>query len=512
MEIELKLLLDPADVATFRRHPLLKQRAIAKPLAQQLTSIYFDTPDLYFKRHDSALRVRRVNRDWIQTLKGGGQVTAGLHQREEWESEVDGPHLDLPALNDLVGHDTSWAKILAVPKLADKLIPIFTTTFRRTTWQLQSAHGDEVELALDQGDVQHGATRIPISEVELELKSGNPDALFDLALQLQYAVPLRISDISKAERGYALYAPQPPAVVKASCFALSTKLTVEQGFHIIVGNCLAQVQGNEAGVVQGHDPESVHQMRIGLRRLRAALTLFAQVTPCPAALRTELKWLAAELGAARDWEVFVGSTLAVVVNACADKSALHQLQQAALVMALNNRKKAAAAVSSARYARLLLSLGSWLQKSDWRAELAQPERERLEMPLAKFATQTLKLCHGKLEKRGKHLKEGAPSARHRVRIAAKNVRYATEFFQSLYPARQVRPFVHALTGLQDALGWLNDATVAEGLLRRLAHNHPALTHSAGFVAGYLVARTEQDARQLDKLWQQFKRLKCPDRK
>src|SRR5438445_9391667 len=78
MEIELKLLLDPADVAAFRRHPLLRRQASAKPRTQQLTSIYFDTPDGHFWQHDAALRVRRVKRDWIQTLKGGGQVAAGL--------------------------------------------------------------------------------------------------------------------------------------------------------------------------------------------------------------------------------------------------------------------------------------------------------------------------------------------------------------------------------------------------------------------------------------------------
>ncbi len=512
MEIELKLLLDPGDVAAFRRHPLLKQQAIAKPIARQLTSIYFDTPDLRFKRHDSALRVRRVNRDWIQTLKGGGQVAGGLHQREEWESRVDGPHPDLLVLSDLVGHGTSWAELLAAPALSDSLIPIFTTKFRRTTWQLRSVHGDEVELALDQGEVQHGEMQIQISEVELELKSGNPDALFDLALQLQNAVSLRICDVSKAERGYALYAPQPPAVVKASCPALASTMTVPQGFQIIASSCLVQVQGNEAGVALGNDPESVHQMRIGLRRLRAALCLFNQVAPCPAPLRAELKWLATALGAARDWEVFADSTLAVVTSAGADKPELQQLQQAALAMAQKNRHKAAMAVRSARYASLLLSLGGWIQKSDWHRQLAQPKREMREMPLTTFATQALVLCHGKLKKRAKHLQDGAPSARHRVRIAAKNVRYATEFFQSLFPAKRVLPFVEALTGLQDALGWLNDAAVADGLLRQLSHNHPGVQHSIGYVRGYLAARTESDAHKLGKLNRKFSGLKCPNRK
>ncbi|MFD2271761.1 CHAD domain-containing protein [Undibacterium arcticum] len=355
--------------------------------------------------------------------------------------------------------------------------------------------------------MQHGATRVPISEVELELKSGDPGELFDLALQLQNAVPLRVGNISKAERGYALYAPQPPAVVKAARLELSSKLTVEQGFQIIVGNCLTQVQGNETGVAQGSDPESVHQMRVGLRRLRSALGLFAQVAPCPAALQAELNWLATELGAARDWEVFAGSTLTVVASACPDEPDLSQLQQAALAVAQENRQQAAAAVGSVRYAHLLLSLGGWTQGTRWRDLLADPERA-LAAPLAEFAAQTLTLCHGKLKKRGKRLRDGTPQVRHRVRIAAKKVRYATEFFQSLYPAKWARPFVEALTTLQDALGWLNDAAVAQGLLRHLAHSHPDVAYSAGFVRGYLSVSTERDVRKLGKLWQQFAQMNC----
>jgi triphosphatase len=570
MEIELKLLLSPADVAAFRGHPLLKQWAIAKPRQQQLTSVYFDTPDLYFRRHDAALRVRSVGPPqastaprsegrelhavserggqmrragppqastapsggrelhavserggqmrragppqasiapsggrelhavserggqiyWVQTLKGGGQVAAGLHQREEWESRVDGPQPDLAALVALVGPDSAWAELLAAVGLADRLVPVFTTRLRRTIWQLRLVQGDEVELALDQGEVQHGAARRPVSEIELELKSGDPARLYDFTLALLETVPLRVGNISKAERGYALYAPHPPAVVEAARLELATGLTVEQGFQAIVGNCLAQVQGNEAGITRGSDPESVHQMRVGMRRLRSALRLFGDVAPCPDALRKELDWLAGELGAARPDDVpWTG------------------LQQAAVDVARKNRQKAAAAVRSVRYARLMLSLGGWLQGARWREALAQPEQEALAAPLARFATQTLARRHGTLKKRGKRLHDGTPQLRHRVRIAAKKVRYAAEFFHSLYPVKRLRPYIATLTNLQDSLGGLNDASVADGLLRQLTQTRPELAHSTGFVRGYLSSRSEREVRKLGKLWQRFARLK-----
>src|SRR5207247_1639455 len=139
--------------------------------------------------------------------------------------------------------------------------------------------------------------------------------------------------------------------------------------------------------------------------------------------------------------------------------------------------------------------------------------QALDAPLATVATQMLVLCHGKLQKRGKRMRDRTartePQARHRVRIAAKKVRYATEFFQPLYPARRVRPFIKTLTVLQDALGSLNDMTVADAMLRQLANDQPKLAHSAGFVRGYLSACVEQDVRKLGKVWQQFRSMKLP---
>jgi triphosphatase len=289
---------------------------------------------------------------------------------------------------------------------------------------------------------------------------------------------------------------------------------VEQGWQRIVGNCLLQIQGNAAGVAGGGDPDSLHQMRVGLRRLRSAFGLFAAVAPCPAALRTELEWLGATLGPARDWEVCATDTLASVAAACPGQPELARLQKAAQAVARRRRQAAAEAVASVRFARLLLSLGGWIQGARWRAPFAAVHQAALQAPLARFATQALAQRRRKLKQRGKRLKEATPPARHRMRVAAKKVRYATEFFESLYPARRVRPAVAALTALQDALGRLNDAAVAGRLLQRFAAGSPELAHGAGFVRGYLAARSERDARRLRKLWKRLapRQLAGADRK
>ena len=512
MEIELKLRIEPDAAAALRRHPLLVRHAVGPPRVQRLATTYFDTPDLLLRRHGAALRVRRVAGRWVQTLKAGGDVAAGLHSRQEWETRTSGPAPDLAALCKLDGIEPEWAGMLADPGLSHRLGPVLTTRFRRTAWQLRLDDGTGIELALDQGAAEHESARAPISEIELELKSGDPARLFELALELQAALPLRVSNVSKAERGFALRAPGPPAVIKAAPLHFAAQARVEQGLRAIIGNCLAQIQGNEEGVTLGTDIESVHQMRVGVRRLRVALRLFARVAPAPAALQAEIKWLAAELGAARDWEVLAGITLAEIADACPDATGIEPLRAAAQGLAVANRKRAAAAVDSARYARLLLTLGHWLQGA-LAHEALPPERQlALAAPLGGLAARVLKNWHRRLLRQGDGLSGATPEVRHQVRIVAKRVRYATDFFASLYPPRRLRRYVGALAAMQDILGRLNDAAVAAGSLRELAQADSALAESAGFVDGFLAADARRATARLDRRWRQVERIGPPRRK
>ncbi|MGK2898658.1 MAG: CHAD domain-containing protein [Burkholderiaceae bacterium] len=510
METELKLLIAPADVAAFRRLALLKLLATSKPATRLLRNTYFDTPELHLKEHGMELRVRRAGGVAIQTLKAVGQAAeAGLHQRQEWEARVTGPLPELASLMTLVGAGSLWEKVLGAPGLAQELAPIFGSEVRRTAWNLRLAQGAEVELVLDQGKLRRGDTHEPISEIELELKSGTPEALFDLALQMQEQVPLRVGNLSKAARGYALAAPVAAAAVKARPVALNRDMCVEEGFRVIAGNCLAQMQDNEVGVARGNDPESIHQMRVGMRRLRSALRLFAPWIPFPPVLQQELAWLGGELGAARDADVLADGTLLKVIEACPQEADLLPLRQLASTIAGEKRQHAADAVASVRYSRLMLSLVSWLQALRWHESLDEAALGALAEPLEKRATRILVRCHEKLLESGKRLAQGTPEERHQVRIAAKKARYATEFFQSLRPAGHVKRYLRRLAALQDALGWLNDAAVADRLLNEIEVRHPELAGSASFTRGYLCAAVRQDLPGLGRLWKLFSSMEPP---
>jgi inorganic triphosphatase YgiF len=508
MEIELKLLIEPAHAQALRDHPLLKKHASAAPTRHQMDTTYFDTPDLYFSRHRAALRVRHADNAWVQTLKDGNQVQGGLHSRNEWETEVDVGAPDLEALREAVGHGSAWFERLADPTLREAIAPVFSNRIDRTAWLLDFGDGKQAELVLDQGELRRGEQREAISEIELEVKSGDAAPLLDFALALLQDIPLRLGNASKSARGYAMMHPAPPPLVKAAPVELADAMTVEQALQAIAGNCIAQLQGNEAGVMQGGDPEHVHQMRVGLRRLRSLLKMFEELTPLPAGLDQELRWLGDELGAARDWEVLAGDTLSDLMHEQND-ALLPSLQQAAQAQADSNRARAAQAVGSTRYARLVLDLVAWLHGARWQRETSPEQREALSAPVDRFARRVLKQGERRMKRRARNLAQADAPTRHRLRIAAKRMRYATEFLSSLYPQRQVRPFVRALTALQDSLGKLNDEAVAQGLLRELAQRQPAQGLAAGYACGLLQAREPEALRKLCTRWKKLRRVPQP---
>ncbi|WP_367185347.1 CYTH domain-containing protein [Rugamonas sp.] len=296
MEIELKLALDPSANDTLRQHPLLAAHADGDAHDAQLLARYFDTADFYLRRHGAGLRVRKIDGVWVQTMKAGGSVQAGLHSRHEWEGPVARAWPQLGKLKKLIDGDGDWAALLDAPGLAERLQAQFAVRVERRTWQLHVDDAD-IEMVLDVGAVEHNGAADPINEIELELKSGQPRALYDFALRLLDDLPLRLENSNKAERGYALCSQSGTRIHKAAELTLDRDGSVADAMLAIFHNCLAQIQGNEAGVIHSDNAESVHQMRVGVRRLRSALKLFEASAPCPPELLADIAWLGDALGA-----------------------------------------------------------------------------------------------------------------------------------------------------------------------------------------------------------------------
>lgn len=554
-ETELKLLIQDADVARLQQHRLLADHACQPPTTQQLRSIYYDTADLRIRRAAASLRLRHTPDGMVQTFKVEQPAAAGLHSRAEWEMPVPGPALELPALGAMIRADGAgqahWWHLLQALQQDSTLQPLFETRVWRQVWALEFPDGGQIELALDRGSIQQAGTNrlstaglrgaasasaiasanpnehlepnvhpgagAVISEVELELKHGDSALLSAFAGELLKSVPLRLGSRSKSSRGYALCSGvgAGPQVMRAAALKLPSGTTVGAGFRALVQNCVAHVDGNAVGVATTSDPEFVHQMRVGLRRLGGALRLFRDVLPLPWQLQQDLCWLGTTLADARDWEVFAGSTLPAIAALTPAGKAPAVLRKAVVAVATRKRRAAAAAVCSSRYTGLLLGLSGWVL--DCTSSIATTtvgtvgtaRVSILEQPLVHHAGVHLEALCRRLRKRGKGLADADAPARHRLRIAAKRVRYAVEFFGDLYRPRRVRAFTKALAALQEQLGDMNDHVVAVHLLADLLAAQPKLTAAAASISAAVATPGARHRRQMRKTWRQVKSITLP---
>ncbi len=494
LETELKLLIDPFAVPAFRRHPAIGRCAAKPSRAQALENIYFDTPDLRLRGIGIVWRVRRIGRRWVQTVKADAHPVAGLHRRPEWESPVADPQPDLAALMALPELSASLPAELAA--IAPALSPVFRTEFQRTTWRLELPGGTSAELALDEGKVSAGRRSAPLCEIELELAAGDAVALFDFALELAQDLPLRIGVVTKAERGFMLQSRAVLPAVKGRRVALAPDATVEQAFVAITAECVAQMLANEAGVIEGGDADCLHQLRVGLRRLRTALRLFRRWIAPPQALNDGLDRLSVALGPARDAEVLAGETLARVVEQVPTDEELLQLQDWAAAGAARRLVGVAAKLAASEHTRLMLGFGGWLQARGWRAAADDQARAAVDAPAGQIAAVVLARCRKRLVAADPRAAPATPEQRHEVRIAAKRLRYAIEFFAALLPRHRARRLSAKLGAMQDLLGQLNDTAVADAALREIVRRRPALAQAAGFARGWLAA----DTREADARW------------
>jgi inorganic triphosphatase YgiF len=500
VETELKLLLAPEDLRRLRRDPRIKALKQGRAATRRVHSVYYDTPGRALLRAGMALRLRSDGGRWQQTLKTEGQAAAGLHVREEWEWPLPGAALDFGLLAT-----TPPAKLFRAPRLRAALEPVFATEFTRTSLRLGFTDGSLAELCLDSGEIRSGRRASAISEAELELLGGSPVRLFELALELAERVPLRLGQVSKAERGYALARGLPARPVKAAPLELDERGSVAAAFASIMRSCVAHLQANETGFLAGRDPEYLHQLRVALRRLRACFSLFKNVIPQPAfaPVMEQLKEQNAALGKARDWDVFVHEMLRALRSQRADEAAVAAFERRCLSLGRAHLRAARGVVAAPAWQRLWLELGRLLAEGAW-----MQERAALSLPVGGFAANVLQQRAATLKKRGKRLHELDAAGRHRLRIAAKKLRYAAEFFAALFPKRRARPYVQSLAAIQGVLGGLNDAATSLRLLpEALAGARAPDPRVAGMIEGWSAASTHLQLDALCRAWDLWQKQK-----
>ena len=452
MEVEIKLLLDPAAIADLTTHPAF---AGSPPKSRRLSTTYFDTPELDLWRSGASLRVRTSAPGFVQTIKID-DASQQIGARGEWEWPVANGELDLELLNTLP------RELHQRLDAAGRAGPLFTTRIDRQTWEFELEGSTRVEAALDCGTVRAGDRQAAIAEVELELKAGPPAPLLRLAIDLVDRYSLRYGSQSKSDRGYALLTDDLPPRHGVDTVALPDDVTVAGAFPVLLNGVLRAFAA-EAPLAERGDVEGVHRMRAAIRKTRSLLVLFGPELEPHAVERfnANLRELGQALGLGRDWDVLLTETLPAAQRRSVEGVLDPLIREAGLARS-RAQQAVAREVSGLGPTRLLLGLAAWVSEPGWFVG-RRPERALI-LRLPKL----LGRLEDKVRQRSRSIDQDDAETLHRLRKSLKKLRYALEFVSSLYPRSDVEAYLHPLKSLLAELGQVNDATVTLSRVDELA--------------------------------------------
>ena len=269
---------------------------------------------------------------------------------------------------------------------------------------------------------------------------------------------------------------------------LSASDSAAKAFRLIAASAVAQASANAAVLARARRPEALHQMRVGLRRLRGAISLFGPMLADDslAAIKSELKWITGELGPARDLDVFLHESYRPLLEPHRDWPELANLGHALREARTRAYDRAQAAVTSSRFGVLSHDLAAWIEAGAWTTDAGPKQTALRARPIGRLAPELLTQARKTVVKRGHKLKTLDPEARHKLRIQAKRLRYTAGFFGSLYAQdapKAYRRFGKASHKVTSALGDQTDIVAAASLAAEIAASAPPrVAYTAGLVA------------------------------
>jgi triphosphatase len=480
IEFELKFQVDAQQRAAV-------EAAVARGRSRRtrLQARYFDTEDGTLASQHIVLRLRKEGEGWVQTAKAPGASALQRYEHNvdiavERASEVPVPRIerhDGTPVGDLIakalrkaGHDAADAV----------LVPLYGTDVWRTTREMRTGDA-RVELAFDRGELRAGERARPVCELEIELKSGSPQSMLELAGRWRDRYGLWLDTVSKSARGEQLARGETHgAPVKAEPPRLGDDPTGPQVFDAVLNACLAHILPNASEIAAGSvDAEHVHQLRVAIRRLRTALREMAAFAPT-----IDPTWEPAlveafrALGRGRDREFLTG-TMQPKMEAVGGPS-VDGLD------ALAEAPAPSAVVRAPAFQAVLMSLiESSLPAQDGEAASAEPAQDS---PHKSLRARLSKL-HRQVARDGRRFEKLEAAEQHRVRKRLKRLRYLGEFIAPLFGPRGAKRYLDELRPAQDALGEHNDAAVAIEAYRQAAERDGR----AWFAVGWLAAHQAESA-------------------
>ena len=377
-----------------------------------------------------------------------------------------------------------------------KLLPVGSFAGRATRLAL----ADGVEALLLRGQLRAVAEAAPVARLTL---SGPAPSVLAAMRDLAEELPLLPPRAALAEEARALAHGTPPVARRLGPPRLDPTLDVEGALVLALGHLTEVLLWHAPAAAAGHTPEGVHQMRVAMRRMRSLLRVFRPACD-GAALRgfdARLKELAALLGPARDWDVFLDGLGAEVAAALPADPRIAALQHAARALQQGAYAALRPALQGPPLRRIAWEAVALIETRPWRAEATETAAERRAQPLEDFAASVLDKRWTRITEGGETIAALPDAAFHALRIEAKRLRYAAELFAPLWGRKKARRFLDRLAAVQEAFGLANDAVVARALMASLtARGDAGLTWAGGVAEGWALARARRARGKAEAAW------------
>ncbi|HUJ03517.1 MAG TPA: CHAD domain-containing protein [Rhizomicrobium sp.] len=354
---------------------------------------------------------------------------------------------------------------------------------------------------------------------QFEFKLGNePDAptkpiFAKTRAALEHALPAVIAaDLPHPHDGK-------PRAIKAEPALVPRDAVAEDAFSLTLAQCRWHIASNIPAVIEAREIEGVHQMRVGLRRLRVALAAFGEEfrTPVLENLRARAKIFAQFMAPARDMDVFVDELFEPAARANGALEAFQVLRERAQEARREAWDDAVECISSRAFLDFVSDVAQAIDERVWyhSARGRAPARGLVafETPAQVLAGRMLKHRFSQAKKHARRLDTLNDAQRHRLRIALKKLRYSADFFAPLYDKKKAAKFQKRLSRMQDILGALNDVAVARNTLEHLVGLGGAgplataedLSFAAGIIYGWHLDRAARSWEDAVRCWKKFSR-------
>lgn len=475
--MEFELCLAPESAARLSRVPTLA--SAAKLRGQAVRIVWHDSPDAMLAAEGLTLAQERGVWRLERLIPGTAPIP--------WPPGAPAPvQAQAPSLEGL-----NHAMPAAIPAVA-------AFVGRRNGYVVET----------DEGTVTLWAWRGALRAVENERPacrlclSGPDAAIRGVALTLAETLPVAVPRGTLAAEGVAAARGAVLPARRLGAPAVPEGLDVGASFAWVVGHLTDVIlHFAPAAAADTAGPEPVHQMRVAVRRLRSALTIYRRALDSPelASASADLKALGQRLGPTRDWDVFLGETAPAVCAAFPSEPRLTRMLTAAKRQRQTSQTALRDFLRGPAFRRMGISL-AWLAGSRSWLPAEQTGEEPVSLP--EFAALLLEQRLGKLLTTGEEIEALDTEGLHGLRLRAKRTRYAAEIFAPLYPPKHQARFVSRLGALQDRLGVMNDGATAATLLAQLGPKH---TFAAGLVLGFIGAGTTELRPRIMKAWERFRK-------